>query len=117
MNKTQHIIGGFGKTPGDPPDLYHGYLGIAALATMGEPTLKDFDAAFCVSTETVRKMARARAGLLAAVERERRSEQRDAFWDGQRRPQGNATKQAQVEAENVYKALKAEAERIGVTAP
>lgn len=33
--KTQHMIaGGFGKLPGDPPDMYHGYLGLAALALL-----------------------------------------------------------------------------------
>ena len=33
LEKTQHLIaGGFGKLPGDPPDLYHAYLGLAALA-------------------------------------------------------------------------------------
>jgi len=28
------IAGGFGKLPGDPPDMYHGYLGLAALALL-----------------------------------------------------------------------------------
>jgi len=33
--KTQHsIAGGFGKLPGDPPDIYHSYLGLAALALL-----------------------------------------------------------------------------------
>lgn len=33
LERSQHIIaGGFGKMPGDPPDLYHAYLGLAALA-------------------------------------------------------------------------------------
>jgi len=28
------IAGGFGKLPGDPPDMYHSYLGLAALALL-----------------------------------------------------------------------------------
>lgn len=35
LGKTQHRIGGFGKLPGDPPDIYHSYLGLAALALYG----------------------------------------------------------------------------------
>lgn len=29
---AQHPIGGFGKVPGEPPDLLHSYLGLAAVA-------------------------------------------------------------------------------------
>ncbi|KAI9658814.1 MAG: hypothetical protein M1831_003840 [Alyxoria varia] len=33
LEKTQHLMaGGFGKLPGDPPDIYHSYLGLASLA-------------------------------------------------------------------------------------
>lgn len=33
LEKTQHlIVGGFGKFPGCPPDIYHAYLGLACLA-------------------------------------------------------------------------------------
>ena len=33
LEKSQHAIaGGFSKLPGDPPDVYHAYLGLAALA-------------------------------------------------------------------------------------
>ncbi|OIW22611.1 terpenoid cyclases/Protein prenyltransferase [Coniochaeta ligniaria NRRL 30616] len=63
LDKTQHIIGGFSKHPGGPPDVYHSYLGLAALATMGEPGLKEFDAALAVSAETARKIAVARRAL------------------------------------------------------
>ncbi|KAB5522175.1 type-1 proteins geranylgeranyltransferase subunit beta [Coniochaeta sp. 2T2.1] len=65
FDKTQHIIGGFSKHPGGPPDVYHAYLGLAALATMGEPNLKEFDAALAVTSETARKIAAARSGLNA----------------------------------------------------
>ena len=33
LESTQHVIaGGFGKLPGDPPDIYHSYMALAALA-------------------------------------------------------------------------------------
>ena len=36
LEKSQHLIaGGFGKFPGDPPDIYHAYLGLASLALIG----------------------------------------------------------------------------------
>lgn len=65
LDKTQHMIGGFSKHPGGPPDLYHSYLGLAALATMGEPGLKEMDAALAVSAEAARKIAAARRGLIS----------------------------------------------------
>lgn len=43
------MIGGFGKIPGDPPDIYHSYLGLAALAITGEDGLAYFDPALCMS--------------------------------------------------------------------
>lgn len=49
LEKTQHIIGGFGKLPGDPPDIMHSYLGLAALACMRDPELKRIDPALCFS--------------------------------------------------------------------
>ncbi|KAJ4394344.1 geranylgeranyl transferase type-1 subunit beta [Gnomoniopsis smithogilvyi] len=64
LEKTQHIIGGFGKHPGSPPDVGHACLGLAALATMGDPALKKLDASLCVSVETVRKVEKARRVLL-----------------------------------------------------
>ncbi|KAK0119105.1 hypothetical protein ONS95_007969 [Cadophora gregata] len=51
FHKTQHAIGGFGKIPGNPPDIYHSYLGLAALSIMKEPGLKPLDPVLCVSTE------------------------------------------------------------------
>jgi geranylgeranyl transferase type-1 subunit beta len=49
LDRTQHVVGGFGKLPGDPPDIYHSYLGLVTLAIFGEPGLKDVDAALCMS--------------------------------------------------------------------
>ncbi|RAL62425.1 hypothetical protein DID88_004991 [Monilinia fructigena] len=51
FEKTQHMIGGFGKTPGDPPDIYHSYLGLAALAVLKEPGVKELDSALCISLD------------------------------------------------------------------
>lgn len=48
---TQHQIGGFGKLPGDPPDIMHSCLGLAGLAAMGHPELKTFDPSLCISLE------------------------------------------------------------------
>jgi geranylgeranyl transferase type-1 subunit beta len=73
---VQHIIGGFSKHPGGPPDIYHSYLGLAALATMGEPSLKDFDAALAVTSDTAKKMVAARTGL---IERTRKAGQQDGL--------------------------------------
>ncbi|KUI57785.1 Geranylgeranyl transferase type-1 subunit beta [Cytospora mali] len=64
LEKTQHAIGGFGKRPGDPPDIYHSSLGLAALATLGYPGLKKFDSGLCVSVDTVRKIEKGRRGLI-----------------------------------------------------
>ncbi|KFG87991.1 geranylgeranyl transferase type I beta subunit [Metarhizium anisopliae] len=47
LDVTQHRIGGFSKHAGGPPDLYHSYLGLAALALMGDTDLKEFDVGLC----------------------------------------------------------------------
>jgi geranylgeranyl transferase type-1 subunit beta len=64
LEKTQHAIGGFGKRPRDPPDIYHSSLGLFALATMGDPSLKNVDAVLAVSVDTVKKIEAGRKGLL-----------------------------------------------------
>ena len=89
LEKTQHLIGGFAKHPGDPPDVYHGYLGLAALATMAgqeqaakegdhengngngnsngrEEGLGRFDPRLCVGAEASARIARARDALLGS---------------------------------------------------
>jgi len=58
--QTQHVIGGFGKYPRNPPDIYHSYLGLAALSIMNEAGLKSLDAALCVSTEQRQKVEQLR---------------------------------------------------------
>lgn len=64
LDKTQHAIGGFGKRAADPPDIYHSSLGLFALATMGDPSLKAVDAGLAISVDTVRKIEAGRRGLL-----------------------------------------------------
>jgi geranylgeranyl transferase type-1 subunit beta len=49
LERTQHFIGGFGKLPGEPPDVYHSYLGLFTLAMLGHPQLKEVDPALCIS--------------------------------------------------------------------
>lgn len=52
LEKTQHpVLGGFGKFPGDLPDLYHSYLGLAALSLAGSSEVKQVDAGMCVGKE------------------------------------------------------------------
>jgi geranylgeranyl transferase type-1 subunit beta len=53
VNKTQHLIGGFGKTPGDAPDIYHSYLGLAALSILNHPDIEPIHAAACISVRAV----------------------------------------------------------------
>jgi len=83
LTQTQHVVGGFSKYPGSPPDPYHGYLGLVALSTMKEPTLKTFDSSLCVSAETALKVERARSGLLAATGESSAGSERQAFWTAQ----------------------------------
>ncbi|EME80437.1 uncharacterized protein MYCFIDRAFT_32005, partial [Pseudocercospora fijiensis CIRAD86] len=50
LGKTQHpALGGFGKFPGDLPDLYHSCLGLAALGMIGVDGIKEVDPAMCIS--------------------------------------------------------------------
>jgi len=56
LDKTQHAIGGFGKQPGDPPDVYHSYLGLAALSVMKYQGLKAIHPAACISYDAVRHL-------------------------------------------------------------
>ena len=86
FEQTQHMIGGFSKYPQGPPDIYHAYLGLAALATMGDTSLKHFDTSLCISVETVQRIAKARDALIATERAQSAWETicRDdaAFWQG-----------------------------------
>ncbi|KAK1241308.1 hypothetical protein MKX08_001282 [Trichoderma sp. CBMAI-0020] len=83
LDITQHIIGGFGKAVGEPPDIYHSYLGLASVGLIGGYDLKQIDAGLCCSTDTVRKIEAARVGMLESLKKQ--SEQRggweaEDFW-------------------------------------
>ncbi|OJJ70761.1 hypothetical protein ASPBRDRAFT_197440 [Aspergillus brasiliensis CBS 101740] len=56
LGKTQHIIGGFGKGVGEPPDLLHSYFGMVALAFQGEEGLDGVDPALCMSHRAVQQL-------------------------------------------------------------
>ncbi len=47
-------MGGFGKAPGDPPDIYHSYLGLAALALLKDPSVKPIIPSVCFSQDAAR---------------------------------------------------------------
>ncbi|ODH45063.1 hypothetical protein ACO22_00455 [Paracoccidioides brasiliensis] len=49
LEKTQHLIGGFAKCAGDPPDLLHSYLGLASFGLFGEAGIATVDPTFCTS--------------------------------------------------------------------
>ncbi|KAH8675256.1 terpenoid cyclases/protein prenyltransferase alpha-alpha toroid [Xylariales sp. PMI_506] len=85
LEKTQHIIGGFGKHVGAPPDVYHAYLGLAALATMAgddeaaegggdsgsprvEPGLAPFDVRLSMSKAAARRVAQGREHVVRRVQ-------------------------------------------------
>ena len=53
---TQHMIGGFSKIPGAPPDLLHAYSGLAALAVVGDEGVQPLDSALAVSHRTSQKL-------------------------------------------------------------
>ncbi|KAL7628512.1 geranylgeranyl transferase type-1 subunit beta [Parahypoxylon ruwenzoriense] len=80
LEKTQHLIGGFAKHPGGPPDVYHAYLGLAALATMAgaegakEEGLGRFDPRLCIGVEASERIAKGRQALLAPPEEDDLSE-------------------------------------------
>lgn len=56
LDKTQHMVGGFGKVTGDPPDLYHSFLGLMVLAMFEETGLQDVDGALCISQRAKRHL-------------------------------------------------------------
>ena len=58
------MVGGFGKHAGSKPDAYHSYLGLAALATLGDEELGGFDAGLCVSEGVVGRIEAGRKRLV-----------------------------------------------------
>ncbi|KAJ5084362.1 hypothetical protein NUU61_008941 [Penicillium alfredii] len=56
LEKTQHMVGGFGKGIGDPPDLLHSYFGMVSLAFQGEAGLSQVDPTVVTSKRTVQHL-------------------------------------------------------------
>ncbi|KAF7597439.1 hypothetical protein BBP40_003686 [Aspergillus hancockii] len=56
LEKAQHIVGGFGKGVGEPPDLLHSYFGLVSLAFQEEPGLESVDPALCSSLRAVQHL-------------------------------------------------------------
>lgn len=73
LEKTQSAYGGFGKKANCPPDLYHSYLGLAALATLAgdesEAGLGKFDVHLCLGKEAANRLTRARDYLFEPLAR------------------------------------------------
>jgi len=53
LEKAQHLIGGFSKYPGDPPDIYHSYFGLATVAMLGHPDVKPLHTVTCTPMDTI----------------------------------------------------------------
>jgi geranylgeranyl transferase type-1 subunit beta len=53
LTETQHAAGGFGKNQGDPPDIFHSYMGLATLSIMGHPDLKPVHSTACISLDAL----------------------------------------------------------------
>ncbi|KAF2242738.1 putative geranylgeranyl transferase beta subunit [Trematosphaeria pertusa] len=56
LDRMQHLVGGFGKLPGDHPDIYHSFLGLVVLSIFGETGLQDVDAALCITNRAKRQL-------------------------------------------------------------
>lgn len=56
LDKTQHLVGGFGKLPGDHPDPQHSFLGLMVLSMFGEAGLQDVDTALCITERAKRHL-------------------------------------------------------------
>ncbi|KAJ5973936.1 Terpenoid cyclases/protein prenyltransferase alpha-alpha toroid [Penicillium waksmanii] len=56
LEKTQHLVGGFGKVPGDTPDLLHSCFGLASLAFQGEAGRSRVDPALVTTERVVRHL-------------------------------------------------------------
>ncbi|EED15298.1 geranylgeranyl transferase beta subunit, putative [Talaromyces stipitatus ATCC 10500] len=56
LDKTQHIVGGFGKSVGEVPDIYHSYLGMISLALINEPGLEPADPTLCTGVSVMQNL-------------------------------------------------------------
>jgi hypothetical protein len=53
LEQSQHLIGGFSKYPGDVPDIYHSYFGLATLAMLEHPDLKPLHTVTCTPMDAI----------------------------------------------------------------
>ena len=59
LGQTQHIyLGGFGKFPGDLPDVYHSCLGLAVLGLIGDDEVKPVEPGMCISRDAKVKLVK-----------------------------------------------------------
>lgn len=77
---TQHIIGGFSKCVGGPPDINHSYMGLAALSILHEKSVKELDVELCCTMDATRSIVCARDGLLSRETKDDNS-WNDGFWN------------------------------------
>ncbi|KAF2645451.1 putative geranylgeranyl transferase beta subunit [Massarina eburnea CBS 473.64] len=56
LEKTQHMVGGFGKASGDHPDIYHSFLGLLVVTMFGEAGLQDVDVVLCITNKAKRHL-------------------------------------------------------------
>jgi len=56
LEKAQHIVGGFGKAVGEPPDLLHSYFGMVSLAFQGEEGLARVDPLLVTSERVIQHL-------------------------------------------------------------
>ncbi|KAF2222169.1 geranylgeranyl transferas-like protein type i beta subunit [Elsinoe ampelina] len=57
LERTAHpALGGFGKHAGELPDVYHSYLGLAALSLIGDESIQKLDATLCISTRAKQRL-------------------------------------------------------------
>jgi len=59
LGQTQHVyLGGFGKFPGDLPDVYHSCLGLAVLGLIGDSDIKPVEPGMCISKDAKAKLVK-----------------------------------------------------------
>ncbi|KAI9739684.1 MAG: hypothetical protein M1834_006402 [Cirrosporium novae-zelandiae] len=58
LEKTQHFVGGFGKAVDEYPDIYHSYLGLAALSLINEPGISRLDPLLAITVKAQQHLER-----------------------------------------------------------
>jgi geranylgeranyl transferase type-1 subunit beta len=56
LERSQHYIGGFSKYPGDAPDIYHSYFGLATMALLGHPDVLPLHTVTCVPMDRIAEL-------------------------------------------------------------